>query len=233
MGNVMTITEALAEIKTINARITKKRNEYPKYIVRDARIRDPLERDGGSEKYVREERQAIADLEERLIRIRLVIQNANHMSELTVEGVTRTVAEWLTWRREVAPNLKTNLASMLAIMQNARTQLSNAILTTQSAKAKSAAASGQPVLSMDPPPELAYAVNEKTVAEESEKLETILGTLDGRLSLFNATTSIDFSPRKAKAENLPVAAVEHIPDEPAKMEAPRTETGKSEEDMPF
>lgn len=65
-----TITEALAELKTINARLETRRQNVGQYLMRDARLKDPLETDGGSVEYVTRERQAIKDLEERIVQIR-------------------------------------------------------------------------------------------------------------------------------------------------------------------
>lgn len=44
---MLTITEGLAEIKTLKARIEKKRQGIGPYIVRPAQMRDPMEKDGG------------------------------------------------------------------------------------------------------------------------------------------------------------------------------------------
>ena len=87
-----TITESLAEIKTIGKRLIKKRHALGSYIARDVRVRDPLEKNGGSEKFVAEERQSIADLENRVIAIRTAIQQSNLNSTVTVGGSTRSVA---------------------------------------------------------------------------------------------------------------------------------------------
>src|SRR5579863_1653454 len=63
----LTITEALAEIKTINKRLESKRESVRNYIARDVRVRDPLEKEGGSAEFIKRERQAIIDLEERIV----------------------------------------------------------------------------------------------------------------------------------------------------------------------
>src|SRR6266850_8251735 len=98
----MTITEALQEIKTIGKRLEKKRLAVSDKLARDTRIKDPLEKDGGSEKFVREERQAIGDLEKRIVAIRTAIQRSNLITMVPIDGNQGTVAEWLTWRREVS-----------------------------------------------------------------------------------------------------------------------------------
>src|SRR6266436_4435076 len=95
----ITITEALAEIKTIAARAQKKRDGVAKYIVRDSRIRDPFQSEGGSEKWIQQERQGLMDLAVRHIKIRTAIQNANLVNPMAVQGKTQSVSEWLTWRR--------------------------------------------------------------------------------------------------------------------------------------
>lgn len=45
----LTITEALAELKTLDKRILAKQGSIPNYLVRDDRVRDPLAKDGGSD----------------------------------------------------------------------------------------------------------------------------------------------------------------------------------------
>ena len=81
----LTITEALAEIKTIGARAQKKRDGVAKYIVRDSRIRDPFAAEGGSEQWIRQERQGLKDLAKRHILIRTEIQKANLRTPMSVQ----------------------------------------------------------------------------------------------------------------------------------------------------
>ena len=100
----MKITEALGELKTIGKRITKKQEAVMRYFARQANVLDPLakELDGGSTAFISRERQAIGDLHDRLVQIRVGIQRANLDNSLEVGGRSRTIAEWLTWRREVS-----------------------------------------------------------------------------------------------------------------------------------
>lgn len=99
----MTITEALADLKTIAKRIEKKCDFILASLARPEGARDPLEKEGGAEKRVAEERQAIHDLQEYMIKVRRAIQKANESTSITVEGESRSIADWLVWRREVAP----------------------------------------------------------------------------------------------------------------------------------
>lgn len=179
----ITITEALAEVKTIQKRLEKKREFVGQYLARNEQIRDPFERDGGSATVLARELQAIGDLEQRVIAIRLGIQEANQRIVLTVQGVERTLAEWLTWRRELAPNQQTFLG---------------AIRNTLAKLRKDAQAKGMTVgigagvqVGQDNPQNIIVNLDERKLAEDTERIETILGELDGQLSLKNATEFID------------------------------------------
>src|SRR5688572_14386321 len=99
---MMTITEALAEIKTVLKRIQSKREFVNSYLVRPDSMKDPLDKDGGSSEVLNREVQAITDLEQRLIDLRRGIQKANEATEVSLNGVTRTISDWLIWRREIA-----------------------------------------------------------------------------------------------------------------------------------
>lgn len=174
----ITITEALAEIKTIGARIQKKRESVMRYFSRDARLLDPMKDEGGSTEFVRRERQAIEDLEERVVKIRTAIQIANLSNRLQIGSQVRTVQAWLNWRREVANSAKgflQQLANQLnAVRQNAQRQ-------------------GQQVVAGESysPGDVIVSVNERELAAEIESTEEILGQLDGKLSLFNATVPVE------------------------------------------
>ncbi len=177
----ITVTEALAEIKTVGKRIEKKRQFINQYIARQDGVRDPLEKDGGSATVIKKERQAIGDLEDRIVSLRRGIQQANDETYVSLNGETRTISEWLTWRRDVAPARKQWLAqissSLHQIRENAKRQgaaIVSASVTTGEMK----------------PTDIVVNVDERGVAEESETLEDTLGQLDGQLSLKNATIQI-------------------------------------------
>lgn len=175
----MTITEALAETKTLIARIDKKRQAIVNHLIRDARLKDPMAEDGGQAEYVRRERQAIDDLGTRLVSIRTAIQEKNRTTAVTIHGQTRSVADWLTWRKEVAPGAKSFLGMISSAINKARrdpvVQRDNLRLTD-----KPQGEVGEVIVN----------VNEKELNEQIEEFEHILGDLDGKLSLINATTVI-------------------------------------------
>lgn len=175
----ITITEALAEIKTIGSRVQKKREAIMRYFSRDSRLRDPLEKEGGSVAFVSQERQAINDLNSRLVAIRSAIQRVNLETKLRIGDLTLSVAEWLNWRREVADGQQKFLGQMASQITAVRSQ---------------AARSGVGV-SENPdtaqPGEMVVAVNERGLSQEIETMATILGSLDGQLSLINATVMVE------------------------------------------
>lgn len=175
---MLTITESLQELKTIQKRLEVKRRSVLDYLVRDARVKDPLDKEGGSFEFIRRERQAIADLEQRTINIRTAIQNKNLTTNLTLGGKEMTIADWLTWRREVSAGQKGFLASMNQGIRKLRSELQAKGLKTTDSEA--AAAPGDVIVQID----------EKELIQQQENIEQLLGDLDGKLSLLNATTTI-------------------------------------------
>src|SRR5690348_13210593 len=121
--NKITITEALAELTTINKRIEKKRQTIKAFLWRPDMARDPLVKEGGSVEYITRERQAIKDLQERHVRIRMAIQQANQHTDVTVNGVTRTLADWLTWRKEISSSETTFLTDVRTVLERARREV--------------------------------------------------------------------------------------------------------------
>lgn len=182
----LTITEALQEIKTTASRIEKKRSGVAPYLARDHRARDPFETKGGSAKHVKQERQGIGDLEQRLVSIRTAIQRSNLDSQLTVNGSTRSVADWLTWRREVSKGQIKFVDDLLGTVRNLRSEIQ------KKGGKVTAVASAEVNLSPDSIPEAVINLDEQELMSEQDTLQLTLGQLDGKLSLFNATTVIEF-----------------------------------------
>jgi len=175
-----TITEALAEIKTIEARLGKKRESIIPYLARGGQLRDPMEDiDGGSAEFIRRERQAINDLEERVIRIRTAVQAKNQEVTLTLGERTRTLAGWLTWRREISEGQKQYLAQLFQTIQHTRNQ----------ARGRQVVQAGD-TSAGKPEETVIINVKESELTAEIEAIEKTLGDLDGKLSLLNATTKI-------------------------------------------
>lgn len=177
---MLTITEALAELKTIQKRIAKKREYIAAFLVRQDGIKDPLDKEGGSLEVIKRERQAITDLETRHVAIRTRIQQVNHATPITVAETTKTIAEWLTWRKEVASGGQQFVTTLRQAIHTARTKAQQQGWTARSA-----------VEVAQQPTDLLINLDEAALAAEAEQYETILGTLDGQLSLKNATVTIE------------------------------------------
>lgn len=186
MVAAITITEALQEIKTIGARLLKKRDAIGKYVVRDIRIRDPFDAEGGSAAWIAQERQSIRDLEHRVIAIRRKIQEANLFNMLTVGSETMTVNEWLTWRREIAGNQRAFLAVLFGAIDSTRKAVQ-----AKGGKLLPLGSNQNAAVDRDAPPEVIAMVPEQELIAQIENHEATYGALDGKLSLFNATTYVE------------------------------------------
>lgn len=172
----MTITEALAELKTIEKRISGKQEYVYTYMFRLDSLKDPFEKDGGSAKLVAQEMQAISDLEERAVSLRLAIQKANEETTVSINGHEKSIADWLVWRREIAPSRERFLYQI-------RTRI------TQSRQAVQRGY-GQTLNQTEKPSDIIVNVDEAAVSKELEMIKDILGQLDGQLSLKNATVMV-------------------------------------------
>lgn len=177
---MMTLTEAFAELKTISKRIEKKREYVGTFLVRQDGIRDPLAKDGGAAVVIANERHAIADLETRHIAIRAAMQRTNLTTTVTVGDATKTIYEWLIWRKEIAQGSQAFVNRMRHTINTARTQ-------AQQKGWQVIASSATP----QAPTDFLVHVDEAALAAEAERLETVLAQLDGQLSLKNATVTID------------------------------------------
>lgn len=173
-----TITEALAEIATIDRRIKKKREFILAHLYRQRKLIDPLEKDGGSPRVLKQEMQSVKDLEERKVNLRAAIATANACNEITVAGTTRTIADWLVWRREVAPAKAQALQQLANHLNSLRDEARRKGVAISSAGAAAE------------PDDIIVHVNEKALQDDIDNLEEIIGNLDGQLSLKNALTQI-------------------------------------------
>jgi len=173
----MTITEAMAEIKVIVKRVNKKIESLKEYVIRPDAVRDPLEDSGGSTEYVRSEVQSIRDLFQRIMDLRVGIQKKNQETELTIEGVSRSVSEWLTWRREVASLEKLLTDTLWGIIVAARREQRSRAQALESGEVKNQF-------------ELVCNVDEADLLKTRETNEAVLEQLDGQLSLLNATVNL-------------------------------------------
>lgn len=175
----MVITEALAELKTLGKRIAKKQAFVQQYTCRQTHMVDPFVKDGGTAEVLRREMQAIADLEERVIAIRRAIAHANAVTTITIGDDARSIADWLVFRKEIAVSRQKFVANLLQVVHTTRQQAQQKGLQTV-ADEREAKQLGDVVVNLD----------EIGLNRAAERLEEILGTLDGLLSLKNATVEV-------------------------------------------
>jgi hypothetical protein len=166
----MTISEGLAELKTLKKRIQAKRNFVRTYSVRHKAMVDPLEKEGGSITKLKEEVQSIRDLNDRIVKIRVAIQATNLTAPCTVAGQTKMIGEWLAWRKDVLDEVK-----------KSQTELHRHIQTTRAEVMKRTEGTKDDVV---------VAVSEVELGKEIELIQAIEGELDGQLSKLNATVQI-------------------------------------------
>lgn len=183
----MTITEALAEIKTIGKRLETKRTFVLTYLCQHESLRDPLEKDGGSREALKRERQAIDDLERRIVDIRAAIARSNEGTSITIGGKTRTVTEWLAWRKDISEGSRQFLNLLRQRIAQARAQFQPPADFRQ----RIAAMQQNVTTAEQKPSNVNVFVDEQELSKESEAFEDTLGQLDGQLSLKNATTHIE------------------------------------------
>lgn len=174
-----TITEALAELKVIDKRILTKQEFIAQHVLRNEAMRDPLEKDGGSVSAITSALQSIHDLNEQKIKIRRAIQDVNGRTTITVSGTTRPIADWLVWRRDVSGQA---LQFLRGVSQGIEQQRKQALARGFKLSDPDAAGTGDIVVNM----------NEQHLSDQIEEMEAVLGTLDGQLSLKNATVMIEY-----------------------------------------
>ena len=174
-----TITEALAELATLDKRLPKKAADMLPYVARLEQIKDPFVKTGGSEKYLAEQRQSFSDLQVRKIMLRSAIAKANAETVIEVAGRSMSVADWLVWKRECYAPYVSMLKGLLGQAQGARAEAQKrgvALVTTNTAST---------------PEDIVVNVDEQGLVNEIDGMEEVYGRLDGLLSLKNATTMIE------------------------------------------
>lgn len=181
MAATLTITEALAEIKLIDQKIAKKRDFIRAHAVRSAIVVDPLAKAGTtSEAAIASTLQAIAALFNRRIAIRMAIQQSNLENKLTVEGRRMQVAEWLIWKREVAPSEGQFLTGILQSMDKIRKDAMGGTVQNRS--------TGQQ--QMMGPTELHFAIDEPAIRQAEAVHQQTFSRLDALLSVHNSRTTV-------------------------------------------
>jgi hypothetical protein len=174
----MTITEGLAELKTIDNRINNKRTFVKNNLARQEFVKDPLEKDGGQFKAVESEIQSLKDLLLRKITIRNSIQTVNQITKIFIKDREMSIANWIVWKREILPVEKAFYNELSSGIANLRRDAMSKGLKISDGQNAS-------------PQDVIVNVNESWLKQTIENLSEIEGTLDGQLSLRNATVVIE------------------------------------------
>lgn len=177
MQEKMTVTEGLAEIKLIEKKIEKKRAYVLSNLTRAEHVKDPL---GDSRQVLTSEIQSITDLLSRHLKIRDAIAHANIKHKATVEGVEKSIYEWLVWKREI-------YANQFGFINSIHRNISNALgLCSQKPQVYQDENGKTQLMKV-----LAH-VDMGEYVKIAESYETMHSKLDGILSLKNATIVIEF-----------------------------------------
>lgn len=175
----MTITEGLAEINLLKKKLNSKKQPIEQALVTYDGKDDPYEAKGGAKKFLETELQSCTDLRTRLMKIRAGIAEANIKNTATINGQTRSIYEWLTWKREVA----TELSQQYSVLRN-------------NLQMKIDSFNRQPQVLRDEDNNVKLCkpianIELTRLQDDHESIEDTLGKLDGVLSLKNATTTIN------------------------------------------
>jgi len=176
MKTKITITEGLSELRLIDKKIASKQKAVVGLVTRVSLLADPIKTEGGSEVYISRELQAIGDLFDRKTNIRRAIRKANEKTVLKVNDSEMSVADWLVWRREVAET-----EQYLYNQIRKQVQLSE-VTFVQNQQRQTELKQADLIINVDI----------KTVFDNLADIEETMERLDGKLSLINATTFIEF-----------------------------------------
>lgn len=142
-------------------------------------VPDPYEKQGGGAQANLNELQSIRDLGQRLIRLRTAISQANISNSISINGHERSIHDWLTWKREVAP-VKLKFIQDLA----SKTKQNMDHFAKSPQVYKDEAGTTHLV-------EFQSNIDYADVLKESEIIGDCLEKLDGQLSMKNARIEID------------------------------------------
>jgi hypothetical protein len=186
----ITVAEALARIDTYRRRIEAKQQLVDAYLFRTAAQRDPLAAEGGTAAALAAELASLDALQERTILLRRLIQHSYETTPITFGERTRSLADWLVWRREVATRRANFLEALSRRIQRARK------LAARRAAGVSEVGAGKAA-------DVVVHLNEQELAGQAEEVEELRGYLQGQLALKNATLTVDVPDAE-----VPVTALE-------------------------
>jgi predicted dithiol-disulfide oxidoreductase (DUF899 family) len=176
----MTITEALSEIKLIKAKTDKLRQLVKANLYRFEEQPDIFEKEGGSKRFAEATTQAVKDHEDRLTKIRAAITKANLENTITLGSDTKSIFEWITWKREVSQARFTFINGIQQELKNVEDKFR---------REPPAYRDKEQVLVFY---KVQYNLDYSTFVTKAQEVADQLQKLDGQLSLKNATLVIEF-----------------------------------------
>lgn len=176
----LTITQALAERQIIRSRIEREFNEMGRYMVREDNRIDPLEKSGGSEKYIKERQQSIEALIERYVRMVKAIHTFNITTNVEFNGITRTVDEWLTYHKDLVSINIENLLKIQNLIENA-VKTNDKVMVVANKRGET-----------EKPVQIKINTNPTEVFESLTKMTETKDRLWSMLSMLNAKSEIEF-----------------------------------------
>lgn len=170
------MTQAFTELRTLEKRIQKKQEKILRYLYRTNDQIDPFGEEPGSKAEIQKELQSIEDLWQRYMDIRKAMRKANEETFITIEGVERSMADWVAWKREVAPKVGRFIQSMVLRVYQGRDEINRENIRRKKDEEVK---------------HIVINVDEKALSDRGENIEKILGALDGQLAVKNATVTLD------------------------------------------
>jgi hypothetical protein len=176
----LTITEALSELNLIKKKVDNKRKVVAGSLLKAKHEKDAYESVGGIKQFITNELQSIDDLDSRYLKIKGSIAKANIDNSITVNGFTKTIHDWLNWKRDLSDIQKKFVFNLYSFPKGELERLSK-----------------QPQVYKDEKQEARLVEFESNIdypsfLKKSEELNDTFDRLDGQLSLKNATIVIDF-----------------------------------------
>lgn len=187
MPTILTVQECLARLKTLTDRIQKKEAFVIQHAFRHTFYQDPLESAGGSKAALKAEYQSIQDLRQHYVEVRAAVNRSNEATSVTVGAVTRTISEWLIWKREIQKSEVNFLVSLKAKIDQGKAEVMRNFAVVRQQGVQDAGTAKEAEKSL-----LVVNVDEMVLHKLADELTEILNQLDGQLSLKNATVTITF-----------------------------------------
>lgn len=174
----MTITEALSEINLIDKKIDSKSPVIIQHLVRVDHSPDPYEKEGGSAQMIQSEFQAVTDLIRRHEKFKAAIAKANLDTQITIGNTTKSVHDWLVWKRDYMEHELKFVKQMLDTVKMNQDTFNRApqVMKEQDGSQRIV--------------KLLVNVDLPFFQRKLEELVTVKEKLDGQLSLKNATVTV-------------------------------------------